>query len=90
MSARTTISFETLSAIHAKAVSAPSYEATLFTACCFVAFFGFLRVREFSVAYKPCAKAGLLVEHVSSSNRWVQLTLLDTKADRGKREHRWS
>ena len=83
--ARTPISFETLHAIHAKAILAPSYEATLFTACCFVAFFGFLRVSEFAAADRPSSKAGLLAEHVSFSSQWVQLLLLDTKADREKK-----
>ena len=83
--ARTPISFETLGAIHARAIHAPSYEATLLIACCFVAFFGFLRVSEFAAADRPCIKAGLLIEHVHLSSKWVQLLLLDTKTDREKK-----
>ena len=82
---RVPITFDTLLAMHNQALSSPSFSSTLLTACCFTAFFGFLRVSEFASAEKANSKPGLKPAHVSFSQQWVQLLLLDTKTDKSKR-----
>ena len=74
--------FSDLLKFHQIALADPSYDSILFTAGCFVAYFGFLRISEFAAPERKSSKPGLRVCDVAFKVSWVELTLWDTKSDK--------
>ena len=81
---RLPVTLRMLAAFHSWTVSEPSYLNTLFTACAFLAFFGFLRVSEFTAPAPNSRKRGLRLSNVALLSDRVELTLVDTKTDKSE------
>ena len=77
--------FSDLLKFHQIALADPGYDSILFTAGCFMAYFGFLRISEFAAPDPKSSKPGRRVCDVAFKETWVELTLWDTKADKNPR-----
>ena len=69
---------------HVQTLNNPTYESVLTLTCILVGFFGLLRISEFTAPLKGSGKPGLKLEHVQLLERWVELRLLHTKADKAR------
>ena len=81
---RLPVTLHMLATFHDWTISEPSYPNILFTACAFLAFFGFLRVSEFTALAPNSRKRGLRLSNVDLRSDRVELTLLDTKTDKSE------
>ena len=73
-----------LAVFHDRTVAEPSFNNILFTACAFLAFFGLLRVSEFTAPAPNSKKRGLRLSNVALQADRAELTLLDTKTDKSE------